>query len=176
MSIPLQITARDFELTESIEAAIRERAEKLDRFYDRIIRCRVVLEAPHRRRRKGVLYQVNLEINVPGNKLTVNREPHEDIYTAVKEAFETAKRRLQEYAEQQRGEVKIHTEPPRARIRAIFHEAGYGFLATTDEREIYFHENSVLGGRFAELEVGMAVRFVEAMGEKGPQASTVEMA
>ena len=48
MEIPLQITGRNFELTEAIESEIRQKAEKLDKFYDRIIRCRVVVESPQR--------------------------------------------------------------------------------------------------------------------------------
>ena len=65
MKIPLQITARNFDLTETIEDAIREKAQKLDLFYDQIMRCRVLVEAPHRRRHKGVLYNTRLDITVP---------------------------------------------------------------------------------------------------------------
>ena len=39
MKIPLQITARNFDLTETIEDAIREKAQKLDLFYDQIMRA-----------------------------------------------------------------------------------------------------------------------------------------
>jgi cold shock CspA family protein len=55
----------------------------------------------------------------------------------------------------------------------IFPKDGYGFLATADGREIFFHQRSVLRGGFGRLRVGSAVRFVEEAGEEGPQASTV---
>ena len=48
MKIDLQITARNFELTDLIREQIREKVEKLDSFYSDIMRCRVVVEVPHR--------------------------------------------------------------------------------------------------------------------------------
>ena len=90
-------------------------------------------------------------------------------------SFETAQRRIKEYAEKQRGEVKTHFEKPLARIVKIFPEDGYGFLSTPEGREVYFHENAVLDGRFTELRVGTEVTFVERTGDKGAQASSVSV-
>jgi ribosomal subunit interface protein len=175
MKVPLQITSRDFMLNEPLEALIRDKADKLNTFYDQIMGCRVVVETPHRRHQKGILYNVRIDMTVPGSELVVKREPHEDIHAAVRDAFDAARRQLQDYARRQRGDVKFHEEPPRARISALLPEDGYGFLSTPDGREIYFHENSVVNGRFKQLKVGMEVRFVEDMGEKGPQATTVTL-
>jgi cold shock CspA family protein len=91
-------------------------------------------------------------------------------------SFETAQRRVKEYAEKQRGDVKTHFEKPMARVARIFQEEGYGFLVTPEGREVYFHENSVLNGKFAELIVGTAVIFTERSGDKGAQASSVFVA
>jgi ribosomal subunit interface protein len=173
MKVPLQVTVRDFKLPESIEAVVREKADKLNTFCDQIMGCRVVVEIPHRRQQKGILYNVRIDMTVPGAELVVKREPHADIHAAVREAFDAARRQLQDYTRRQRGEVKTHEEPPRARVHALLPEDGYGFLITADGREIYFHENSVLDGKFEQLKAGMEVRFVETDGEKGPQASTV---
>ena len=175
MKDPLQITARNFDLTEAIEDAVREKAEKLDVFYDQIIRCSVMLEAPHRHHRKGTLYNVRIYITVPGGELVVKREPHEDLYVAIGDAFHAARRKIEDYARRRRGKVKHHEETPRATVSALYPEKGYGFLTTPDEREIYFHENSVLGKKFGDLKVGIKVRFIEEPGEKGPQASTVSV-
>ena len=49
----------------------------------------------------------------------------------------------------------------------------YGFVLTGDGRQIYFHENAVRDAGYDELEEGMEVRFVEAGGKDGPQASVV---
>ncbi len=175
MKIPLQITARNFDLTETIEDAIREKARKLDLFYDQIMRCRVLVEAPHRRRHKGVLYNTRIDITVPDKEIVIKREPHEDLYVSIGDAFRAAQRQIEDYDRERRRKVKYHEEMPRAIVSALFPEKGYGFLTTPDGREFYFHKNSVLGDKFKDLKIGTKVRFVEELGEKGPQASTVKV-
>jgi ribosomal subunit interface protein len=173
MEIPLQITGRNLELTESIESEIRKKAEKLDKFYDRIMRCRVVVESPQRHQHKGKLYNVRIYMTLPGAELIIKREPHEDLYVSIRDSFNAARRKLEDFARRQRGDVKHHEEIPHARISSLFPEKGFGFITTLENHEIYFHENSVLNRDFKRLKVGMAVRFAEEKGEKGPQASTV---
>jgi len=178
MQIPLRITYRDFAATPAIEARLREEARKLEQFHDRMVSCRVVLSAPHRRRHKGRLYQVSIDIILPGGELVVNREArenhaHEDLYVAIRDAFNAAARRLQSHARQRRGEVKQHQAPPHGQVIRLFERQGYGFIASADGREIYFHQNAVANGAFATLEVGSEVRFAEAQGDKGPQATSV---
>ncbi|OGT19535.1 MAG: ribosomal subunit interface protein [Gammaproteobacteria bacterium RBG_16_57_12] len=110
MQLPLQITTRDIELTPAIENAIRSRISKLETFYDRIMGCRVMIEAPHRHHHKGVLFNVRIRLTVPGGELTVGREPHEDLYVAIRDACNAARRQLQEFSRRQRGDVKHHEE------------------------------------------------------------------
>lgn len=173
MDMPLQVTGRNLELTEAIESEIRQKAEKLDTLYDRIIRCRVVVESPHRRRHQGKLYNIRIYITLPGSELIVRRKLHEDLYVAIRDAFYAARRKLEDFARLQRGDVKHHEEVPQARITSLFPEKGYGFLTTAENEEIYFHEHSVINQNFRHLKVGMKVRYEEAKGQKGPQASTV---
>lgn len=175
MKLPLEISARDVHLNEESETLIREKAAKLDRVYDHIIGCRVKVDRPHRSQRSGGTYNVRIDITVPGSELIVKREPDADLHVAIVNSFDTAQRRIKEYAEKQRGEVKTHFEKPVARIAKIFADDGYGFLSTPEGREIYFHENAVLDGRFAELRVGTEVTFVERTGDKGAQASSVSV-
>lgn len=173
MEIPLQITSRNFDLTEAIESEIRQKAEKLDNFYKHIMRCRIVVESPQRRHHQGKLYSLHIYMTLPGAELIVKREPHEDLYVAIRDSFNAARRKLEDFARQQRGDVKHHEEVPIARISSLFPERGYGFITTPENREIYFHEHSVINRDFKHLKVGMTVRFAEEEGEKGPQASTV---
>ncbi|GBE04581.1 MAG TPA: HPF/RaiA family ribosome-associated protein [Nitrospirae bacterium] len=173
MEIPLQITARNLELSEEIKSEIHQKAEKLDKFYSRIVRCRVVVASPNLRRREGKLFKVNIDITVPGAELVVKREPDEDIRVAIRNSFSAARRKLEDYARRQRGDVKHHEETPLARVSSIFSKEGYGFITTPDDREIYFNKNSVLNHDFKRLKVGMKVRFAEEQGQEGPQASSV---
>ena len=176
MKLPLEISARDVRINDETEDLIRDKALKLDRFYDHIIGCRVKVDMPHRSQRSGMMYNVRIDITVPGGELIVKREPDEDLHVAIVNSFETAQRRVKEYAEKQRGEVKTHFEKPMAKVARIFPEEGYGFLVTPEGREVYFHENAVLDGKFAMLTVGMEVTFVEQSGDKGAQASSVSVA
>jgi ribosomal subunit interface protein len=172
------ITFKDVPSSPAIEARIREEVAELEQFYDRIVRCRVVVEMPHRRQRQGSLYAVRIDLTVPGHELVVGREPtehqaHEDVYVAIRDAFDAAKRQLQDHARRERRETKQHEPAGEGRVARLFRDPGYGFIETDDGREVYFHRNSVIDGGFDVLEAGMHVRFAEELGEKGPQASTV---
>ena len=175
MKLPLEISARDVRINGETEALIRDKALKLDRFYDQIIGCRVKVDVPHRSQRRGIMYNVRIDITVPGGELIVKREPDEDLHVAIVNSFETAQRRVKEYADRQRGEVKTHFEKPVARVLRIFTEQGYGFLMTHEGREVYFHKNAVLDGKFEVLNVGTEVTFIERSGDKGSQASSVSV-
>jgi ribosomal subunit interface protein len=172
MQLPLQITARDVSLSEAAQADIRAKAENLETYYNGIIGCRVVVEGPVRHHRKGP-FTVRIDLSVPGAELVVDRQADEDLYVAIRDAFDAARRRLEDYARRQRGEVKSREEPPRGRVSRLFPAEDYGFLETPDGREIYFHRHSVLHPGFDRLAVGTEVRFAEESGEKGPQATTV---
>jgi len=180
MQLPLQVTFRYMEPSAAIEAKVRERADELDRFYDRIMSCRVVVEAPHRRHRQGKLYHVRVDLTVPGGELAVTRAPgqhhaHEDVYVTIRDAFDAARRRLEDYSRRQRGSIKAHTAPPRGQVSQLFASDGHGFITAADGTEIYFHRNSVLRDAFDSLRVGVEVEFTAEQGEKGPQASTVRL-
>jgi ribosomal subunit interface protein len=175
MKLPLEISARDVRINGETEDLIRDKALKLDRFYDQIIGCRVKVDVPHRSQRSGIMYNVRIDITVPGGELIVKREPDEDLHVAIVNSFETAQRRVKEYADRQRGEVKTHFEKPVARVLRIFTEQGYGFLMTHEGREVYFHKNAVLDGKFEVLNVGTEVTFIERPGDKGSQASSVSV-
>ncbi|NLI80543.1 MAG: HPF/RaiA family ribosome-associated protein [Deltaproteobacteria bacterium] len=175
MKMPLEISSRKVELSQEIRDLIQEKSEKLDHLYDDIVRCRVIIDMPHRSQRSGTFYEVRLDLTVPGGEVIVRQEPGEDLYVAIFNSFEVAQRRLKDYAGKRRGEVKLHTEKPIAQVAKIFHDEGYGFLVTPDGREIYFHENALLNGKFKDLEMGRAVQFVEREGDEGPQASSITL-
>ncbi|HUX90780.1 MAG TPA: ribosome-associated translation inhibitor RaiA [Gallionellaceae bacterium] len=108
MQIPMQITIRDVEHSEALEANIREKAQKLDEFFKHIMSCRVVVEMPHKHHNQGKQFNVRIDIGVPGNEIVVNRDHSEDVYVALRDAFNAAKRQLEDYARKVRGDVKNH--------------------------------------------------------------------
>jgi cold shock CspA family protein/ribosome-associated translation inhibitor RaiA len=176
MEIPLQITAHDFRLNPAIEREIRDKAAKLDTSYDRITRCRVVLEAPVGHHRHGGPFTVRIDVTIPGSELVVNRQADDDLTVAIRKAFDAMRRRLEDYVRLQRGDIKTHEEPLlTGHVTKLFPQEGYGFLETSEGREIYFHSHSVLEPGFERLTIGAEVRFVEEYGQKGAQASTVHI-
>ncbi len=181
MQVPLEITFRNAERSDPVEAVIRERVDKLSQYFDRIISCRVALEVPNRTPGYDVLnHRVSIEISVPGEELVVSREPTEhedfnDIFVTIRNAFDAAEQQLKSYSGQLREFRKPRDEATHAIVNKIFPADGYGFLLTPDEREIYFHENSVSHPGFSKLTQGDTVRFVESMGDEGPQASLVKV-
>ena len=169
----LQITSRDFELTDAMRTLIERRTADLERYFERLTGCHVVIEAPVHHHRRGGPFDVRIDLRTPGAELSVNRQGADDLAVAIREAFDTARRRLEDHLRELRRDVKSHALPSVARVARVFSNEGYGFLETSDNREIYFHRNAVLGDRFDDLKPGMMVRFSEEQGEKGPQASTV---
>ncbi len=173
MRLSPQITLKDITHSEAVEAKIQEKIAKLEQFCERIMGCRVTIESPQRRHHQGKLFTVRIDLTVPGRELVVNRIENEDIYVAIRDAFDAAKRKLEEHVRKQRGDVKAHEEIPRGRVSRLFPDDGYGFIETSDGREIYFHKNSVIEPTFDRLEEGAAVDFIEEQGKKGPQAVRV---
>lgn len=169
--------------SEAVESHIREQIEKLERYYDHIIYCNVVVEAPPKHQHHGQLYDVRIDLGIPGEEIVVSRQgpkdkAHRDFYVAARDAFEAARKQLREAAQRQRQQVKTHTVLPHGRVTKLFPDEGYGFLEDLDGLEVYFHRNAVLDDGFDALSVGSFVRYVLARGEgkEGPQASTVELA
>jgi cold shock CspA family protein/ribosome-associated translation inhibitor RaiA len=178
-----QITFRDFPASEALEGRVRARADKLFALCAKITTCRVVLEAPHQRHRHGRKFRCRVDLVVPNAELVAQNadaaKVSEDAYAAIDGSFDELTRQLEDYTRRSRWDVKQHDPTPHGRVAKLMVGGGpgtrYGFLETHDGREVFFHEHSVLHGRFDDLEIGTKVRFAEEEGEKGPQASTVVM-
>jgi cold shock CspA family protein/ribosome-associated translation inhibitor RaiA len=179
MQIPLRIVAHGLELGQTERESIRAHAEKLETFFGRVLTCRVTVSVPNRWPQAGpILYQVRINLTVPGEEVVIERQPNENLLDAIQDAFRVAGRRLQDYAGRlaSTSPPEAQVRPGRAQVSRLFPWEGYGFLQTPDGREIYFHRNSVLLGAFDRLEVGTEVRYAEEEGDKGPQASSVSLA
>lgn len=173
MSVPLQITVREFPHSEALDALIREKADKLGAFYPHIMGVRVVVEVPHKHKHQGKFFNVRLDITVPGGELVINRDLHEDPNVALREAFKAATRRLEDFARLQRAEVKAHVPALRGRIVRLNAAAGFGFIETADGDELYFSSENVVDPDFAQLSVGTDVQFIEEAAGDGWQAKRV---
>jgi len=178
MQLPLQIRFHNLEPSDAVEANVRKHAERLERFCDEIISCRVTIKSPHKHHHQGNMYHVTVDVRTPGDEAVVSRAPaqhhaHEDAYVAIRDAFDAVQRQLQDHQREKQGKVKLHDTPPHGRVTELYPAGDYGKITDPDGREIYFHRNSVLGADFDSLDIGAEVRFAEEAGDKGPQASSV---
>ncbi|MFO7189885.1 MAG: HPF/RaiA family ribosome-associated protein [Pseudomonadota bacterium] len=183
MKIPPEIKFHECDRSTWVEDYIRERLQKLDRIADGDITSAVVtVSGEHLAKTKGNVYGVMVNIHVPPNhELVVNKsrpihDMHMEMRPLVKQAFEAMERQLKETLAKRRYDTKIpeYSEQPTGMIEKLFSD--YGFIRTVGEdREFYFHRNSVLHGDFDRLSIGTEVRFQPQMGEEGPQASSVQI-
>jgi cold shock CspA family protein/ribosome-associated translation inhibitor RaiA len=178
-NFPVKITFRNLPHSEALAENIEKRAAKLATFYDRITNCEVIVEVPNKPQHQGSFHHIRITLGLPGEELIVDHTPpqpikYEEVSLAIREAFDEARRQLQDYARLQRGDVKTHEALPQGQVSKLFPQEGYGFIKLADGREIYFHQNSVVAGSFNRLALGTTVDFVEEPGEEGPQATAVQ--
>jgi cold shock CspA family protein/ribosome-associated translation inhibitor RaiA len=195
---PVEITFRNIRPSARLEEQIRRRVQKLNHYSADLMSCRVLVELPHRHHRGGNRFHVRIDLKARGKEIVVTRESnlhaltkdleletvrksHEvegvrkDLQVVIRNAFDAARRQLQDYSRRHRGAVKTHEELPHGRVTAWLPAQHFGSIQAADGREIYFHENSVLGQGLKDLRVGAEVVFAEERGRKGPQASTVKL-
>jgi len=159
--MPLQITVRDLPPSEALEARIREKAAKLEEL--------------RKHHQQGRHFQVSVDVRVPGKEIIANRARHEDVYVALRDAFDAAKRQVEDAARVRRGDVKAHEVPQIGKIVRLFTEDRCGFIAAADGRELYFSATNVVHPPFEQLAVGDEVQFIEEFAAEGPQAKRVSV-
>jgi ribosomal subunit interface protein len=110
---PVEVVFLGIERSAAVEEHVRDEVAKLERLCSQITSCRVTIGLPHNRQQQGKRFDVHVELAVPGKELMVNRAlGQEDMYVALRDAFDVARRQLDDHARAQRGEVKHHEEKP----------------------------------------------------------------
>jgi cold shock CspA family protein/ribosome-associated translation inhibitor RaiA len=185
MDIALQVSFQGVPPSDAVRSACEDYVEKIGRHHA-LNRCRVVVAAPHQHGRHGNLYSVHIEADGPGLHAFANRDrhdehAHEDVYVALRDAFAALEQQL-EKADRQRRDHRGHRHPPahadettRGRVALVLPHLGYGFIETDDGREVYFHQEGLIGTAIDAIEVGVEVRFVEFEGDQGFQAREIRV-
>ena len=184
MQVPPQISFNGLDHSPYNETYIRERIDRLEHMHDSIISCRVAVEMPHRPRHTGNFYRVRVELTLPRKRELVaskeeSMEPKMELRTIIGRAFDAMEKQLRAATSEQfvrhSQMAPEHDEHPHGMVVRVFEEDGYGFIKTLDGREFYVHRNAVLHDDFDDLRVGTEVRFTPELGDKGPQASSVQI-
>lgn len=183
MQEPLQITFHNLDHSDALDARVRERAGRMERYYDGVIGCRVSVEAPHKQPHKSTL-GISITVRVPGKDIVVKREGrlhevdgHQEANRIVNDAFDAIDRQLEEFSQKQRRDVKAHDGPVYARVVRLYREQDYGFIETPETVNLYFHRAVVRDDKFDQLDVGSEVYYAAAdeEGPMGPQASSIQL-
>ena len=175
MQIPLQITFHDVSHSEALDKHIREKAGKLERFYTGLMGCKVVVEQPGLHQHKGKPFNIRIDLTVPGAEIVVDRQQDEDVYVALRDAFNAARRKLEDYGRRQRLEIKTHDPVLSGHVARLVTEERYGFIAGIDGREFYFSAMNLANGNYDHLAEGDEVHFLEDAGSQGLQARRVTL-
>ena len=187
MQVPLEIAFRNCNSSDSIEAAIRDHVQRLERIYGRIIGCRVRVDQRNQNASETIPPVVHIEISVPGHAdIVVAHEPDRlqrkyrspDLRNAINDAFAVAERRLSKYKDRltdhgmaQRGHESSNEFF--GQVAEVTPEKDFGYVLTKEGGLLYFHRNSILSGNFDRLRRGDQVTYVEEAGDTGPIASKV---
>jgi ribosome-associated translation inhibitor RaiA len=113
MTVPLQITVLNVPHSAALEARVLKMAEKLEQFHARIVSCRVGIEELRRHRSRGRLFHVRVDLRIPGKELVSNHRHNKDPYLALRDAFDSLRRQLEDVSRVKRGEVKRRTRAGR---------------------------------------------------------------
>ena len=197
MQLQPLIRFRGVQVGDDVENQIRRHLARLRWYYPAIAGCRVLVGLSDRHHRAGRRIDVRLDLSLPGRRhLLVShvasprasaRHREQEAYrkaddlsrerrfamVAIREAFEVARRRLQDVARTRRGDVKRHVGSPHGRVTE--YDGRVGLIEAADGHEVYFQNSSVLGTGRRRVRVGSDVSFAEERGEKGPQASSVRL-
>jgi ribosomal subunit interface protein len=175
MQVPLQITFHDVTASDALETHIRDKAQKLEQFYPALIACKVVVDQPGQHQHKGKPFNIRIDLTAPGGEIVVDRQKNEDVYVALRDAFDAARRMLEDFGRRQRQEVKTHEPVLSGRIARLVQEERFGFIAGIDGREFYFSATNLANGNYEQLSEGDEVHFLEDAGSEGLQARRVTL-
>lgn len=180
MKLPLEITFHDTKPSPAIERAIRDSAASLNRHLDHIVSCRVTISHLFQQTEKGEPDRVRIDIVVPGDEISITRDAGamngtRDLSTAVRDAFDTANRLLEDEEGQRRHNGKRSIRLPHGRVRLVMRDQNRGLLEGCDGREIFFHKNSLVNAALDTLTSGMDVVYIERRGQMGNEAAAVRV-
>lgn len=112
MQVPLTVSFKGVPVSEVVRTACWDEAEKLNRYYDRITSCHVTVALPQRHH-KGNHFDIHVRLAVPGGDVVVTRVPpqhstDENPQLAVRDAFDEARRQLQDHVRRLRDQSRQH--------------------------------------------------------------------
>lgn len=160
----------------AVEAVIHKRIDALERIHDRIVGCRVVVEAADKRKITGREFEVHVHVSLPGKDIDVKRsygqeEAEDDLLHAVNTCFTAAEKQLRKVTERRQPQnVKAHPAISHGSVETLEPELGWGTLKGEDGRSVYFQRESLPDHVWPQVRKGSRFRYRALDGDKGPYA------
>ena len=180
LDVPFQVTYRGLDPSRSITYLLQKRVAWLAHFSRQLMSCRILVEAPPYLH-QGNLFSVRIHLQLAGAVVDVSRRSplhsaDKDVHVCIREAFDEARRELEDYERRRRRDIKSSERKSHGIIiQLVEDDGGYGFIRDEQGREFFFHAHSVLGEKYSRLQVGTEVKFSEKQGNEGPQATSVDL-
>jgi cold shock CspA family protein/ribosome-associated translation inhibitor RaiA len=173
----LKIEARNLDMRKGWLDKIEDEKAKLVRHYaNLVLHLRVTIENTSNYKEGG--FEVRLVASVPNDTVVVKRQG-EKVHPLLVEAFDVLGMQLKEMVRKKQNHKGVKAQGTvlggngSGIIKRIFPIDSYGFIVTSDEQEIFFHENVLKDVIMDDLKEGDSVMFGVTEGEMGPQATFV---
>lgn len=174
MDVQTTLAFKGIDRSPALEQAIGKRIRELTHLRSGLMRVHVIVSELGRHQQQGRHFSVHLDLHCKGrsNDIAVTHRHDEDPFVALRDAFDAAKRVLQEDLHRTRGDVKQHAQTRRGRVARLDIEGGFGFIEDQEGHEYYFGRDNVANDSFEHLQPGQPVSFLEDSGDT-PQAKRV---
>lgn len=182
MQIEPIVTFKGIEPSAAMEQNILGKIAEMEKLFSRLISCRVVVSQTFKRGTQGHLFDVHLELTLPGQDIWVSRDSgqnhaHEDAYVAIRDTFAAARRMLEDHV----GKLDDHRPAPQSPITngvidRLYDDAGYGFIMSDNGEDVYFNKDALAKPNWQDLFARQRVRFKQHEGENGLYAKQVTIA
>lgn len=173
MKQALQIRFLGMEPSDAVETAVREKAAKLDEFRPDLMACRVTVELIDRHRHQGRHFAVRIDATLPGHEVVVDRVQDEDVYVALRDAFDDARRQIQDSSRRDQRHVKEHAVTMHGEVVRFDADGRFGFIRSADGDDYWFGPENAADVPFEHLQIGTKVQFVPEVAAEGRQAKRV---
>jgi ribosome-associated translation inhibitor RaiA len=97
MTIRLNLLDRGKLLSPGLAQHIDLRAQKLGRFFPKVEECQVRVDGPGEHPRPGRV-RVRIHLRITGGDIEINHRTGEDLALAIRESFDAADQRLEDFA------------------------------------------------------------------------------
>ncbi|NOX26162.1 MAG: HPF/RaiA family ribosome-associated protein [Deltaproteobacteria bacterium] len=175
----LQVEGRNLEIRKSWQDKIETEKGRLSRHHPALIHSLRITIADTKHHKEGG-YELQVIATVPSDTVVVKRKG-DKVRAMLGEAFDTLGLQLKELQRKRRQTIKTPADGVQAAdnegvVKKVVPYESYGFIATNDGREVYFHENALKDMKMDQITEGDMVKFGEAEGDKGPCAAWVRSA